>query len=77
MKDVLTANASGTIMLSMAIEAMYPSMRLIHVFLDMADTITRNWCARPGWTFWPECRIKLDSVPATPHSQPDTNVCGG
>src|ERR1019366_2877755 len=36
MKDVLTVDALSTIMLLMAIEAMYPGMRLIHVFLDNA-----------------------------------------
>jgi hypothetical protein len=36
MKDVLTVNAASTIMLVMSIEAMYPGMRLIHVFLDNA-----------------------------------------
>src|ERR1039458_9959828 len=36
MKDVLTVDASSTILLLMAIEAMYPAMRLIHIFLDNA-----------------------------------------
>jgi len=36
MKDVLTVDALSTIMLLTAIEAMYPGMRLIHVFLDNA-----------------------------------------
>jgi hypothetical protein len=31
---VLVINAASTIMLSMAIEAMYPGKRLIRVFLD-------------------------------------------
>jgi hypothetical protein len=31
MKDVPTVDASSTIMLLMAVEAMYPRMRLIHV----------------------------------------------
>ena len=36
-------DAASTIMLLLAIEAMYPGTRLIHVFLDHAgDTITRN-----------------------------------
>ena len=34
MKDVLTVDASRTILLLMAIEAMYPAMRLIYIFLD-------------------------------------------
>src|SRR5476649_1183834 len=36
MKDMLTVDAASTILLRMAIEAMYPRMRLIHVFLDNA-----------------------------------------
>jgi hypothetical protein len=36
MKDVLTVDALSTIMLLMAIEAMYPGMRWIHIFLDKA-----------------------------------------
>jgi hypothetical protein len=42
MKDVLTVDASSVprldrgILLLMAIEAMYPAMRLIHIFLDNA-----------------------------------------
>jgi hypothetical protein len=35
-KDVSTVDASSTIMLLVAIEAMYPGMRSIHVFLDNA-----------------------------------------
>ena len=36
MLEVLVVNAASTIMLLMAIEAMYPGKRLIHVFLDNA-----------------------------------------
>lgn len=36
MNDVLTVDAASTIMLLMAIEAMYPGKRLIHGFLDNA-----------------------------------------
>jgi transposase len=66
MKDVLTVDAISTIMLLMAIEAMYPGMRLIHVFLDNARyhhaKLVQAWLARP------ECRIKLHFVPAyCPH----------
>ena len=42
MMDVLVVNAASTIMLLMAIEAMYPGKRLIHVFLDNARYITRK-----------------------------------
>ena len=36
MLDVVTVNAVSTIMLLMAIEAMYPGKRMIHLFLDNA-----------------------------------------
>ena len=48
MKDVLTVDALSTIMLLMAIEAMYPGMRWSTSSWTMPDTITRNWC-RHGW----------------------------
>jgi len=69
MKDVLTVDALSTIMLLMAIEAMYPGMRLIHVFLDNARyhraKLVQAWLARP------DCRIKLHFVPAyCPHLNP-------
>jgi hypothetical protein len=69
-RDVLTVDAVSTIMLLMAIEAMYPGKRLVHLFPDNAHTITRNWC-RHGWrgqsagsTFtssWPTARISTQS----------------
>src|SRR5208337_3509207 len=37
MLDVLTVDAASTIMLLMAIEAMYPGKRLIHLFVDNAS----------------------------------------
>ena len=66
MKDVLTVDALSTIMLLMAIEALYPGQRWIHVFLDNARyhhaKLVQAWLARPG------CRIKLHFVPAyCPH----------
>ena len=36
MREVLTVDAMSTIELMMSIEALYPAMRLIHVFLDNA-----------------------------------------
>ena len=36
MLEVAKVNAASTIMLLMAIEAMYPSKRMIHLFLDNA-----------------------------------------
>src|SRR5271155_145986 len=75
MKDVLTVNALSTIMLLMAIEAMYPSMRLIHVFLDNARyhhaKLVQAWLERS------ECRIKLHFVPAySPHLNPIERLWG-
>jgi transposase len=66
MRDVLTVDAVSTIMLLMAIEAMYPGQRLVHLFLDNARyhhaILVQAWLARPG------CRIKLHFIPAyCPH----------
>jgi hypothetical protein len=66
MKDVLTVDAISTIMLLTAIEAMYPGMRFVHVFLDNARyhhaRLVQAWLARQ------ECRIRLNFVPADcPH----------
>ena len=66
MLDVVTVNAVSTIMLLMAIEAMYPGKRMIHLFLDNARyhhaKLVQAWLARP------ECRIKLHFIPAyCPH----------
>ena len=75
MKDVLTVDALSTIMLLMAIEAMYPAMRSIHVFLDNARyhhaKLVQAWLARPG------CRIKLHFIPAyCPHLNPIERLWG-
>ena len=64
--EVATVDAISTIMLLTAIEAMYPGLRLIHVFLDNARyhhaKLVQAWLARP------ECRIKLHFIPAyCPH----------
>ena len=66
MLDVLVVNAASTIMLLLAIEAMYPGKRLIHVVLDNARyhhaKLVQQWLAKPG------CRIKLHFLPAyCPH----------
>jgi hypothetical protein len=57
MIDVQTVDAASTITLLEAIEALYPLMMLIHVFLDTARyhhaKLVQQWLARPG------CRIKL------------------
>jgi len=58
-------NVVSTIMLSMAIEAMYPGKRMIHPFSDNAEyhhaKLVQAWLARP------EYRIKLPSTPAYCH----------
>jgi transposase len=66
MIEAETVNAVSTIMLLMAIEAMYPGKRLIHLFVDNARyhhaKLVTAWLARP------ECRIKLHFIPAyCPH----------
>ena len=75
MKDVLTVDAASTIMLLMAIEAMYPGKRLIHVFLDNARyhhaKLVKTWLALP------DCRIKLHFIPAyCPHLNPIERLWG-
>jgi transposase len=59
----------------MAIEEMYPRMRLIHVLLDNAKyhhaKLVCAWLARP------DCRIKLHFVPVyCPHLNPIERLCG-
>src|SRR5271167_188966 len=75
MRDVLTVDALSTIMLLMAIEAMYPGMRWIHVFLDNARyhhaKLVQAWLAQPGR------RIKLHFIPAyCPHLNPIERLWG-
>ena len=67
--EVLTVDAMSTIALLMAIEALYPAMRLIHVFVDNARyhhaKMVQEWLAQP------ERRIKLHFIPAyCPHLNP-------
>lgn len=74
-REVLTVDAMSTIALLMSIEALYPGMRLIHVFLDNARyhhaKLVREWLARPGR------RIKLHFVPAyCPHLNPIERLWG-
>jgi transposase len=56
MLEVPTADAISTIMLLMAIEAMYPDRRVLHLYLDNARyhhaKLVQAWLARP------DCRIK-------------------
>ncbi len=68
-------DAASTIMLLMAIEAMYPGKRVIHLFLDNAryhhPKRVQAWLARPG------CRIKLHLIPAyCPHLGPIERLWG-
>jgi transposase len=75
MNDVPTVDAVSTIALLAAIEASYPRMRLVHVFLDNARyhhaKLVQAWLARPG------CRIKLHFVPAyCPHLNPIERLWG-
>ena len=75
MLDVLVVNAASTIMLLMAIEAMYPGKRLIHVFLDNARyhhaKLVQQWLARAA------CRIRLHFIPSyCPHLDPIERLWG-
>ena len=75
MIDVQTVDAASTITLLEAIEALYPLMMLIHVFLDNARyhhaKLVRQWLARPG------CRIKLHFIPSyCPHLNPIERLWG-
>ena len=75
MLEVAAADAISTIMLLTAIEAMYPTKRLIHLYLDNARyhhaKLVQAWLARP------ECRIKLHFVPVyCPHLNPIERLWG-
>jgi hypothetical protein len=74
MLEVLVVNAASIIMLLMAIEAMYPGKRLIHVFLDNARyhaKLAQQWLARPGR------RIRLHFIPSyCPHLDPIERLWG-
>lgn len=75
MLDVVTVDAMSTIALLMAIEALYPAMRRIHVFLDNARyhhaTIVQEWLAEEGR------RIKLHFIPPyCPHLNPIERLWG-
>jgi transposase len=75
MIDVETVNAASTITLLEAIEALYPMLALIHVFLDNARyhhaKLVQEWLARP------DCRIKLHFIPTyCPHLNPIERLWG-
>ena len=75
MIEVETVDALSTIKLLEAIEALYPMLALIYVFLDNARyhhaKLVQEWLARPS------CRIKLHFVPAyCPHLNPIERLWG-
>jgi len=75
MLEVTTVDAVSTIALLMAIVTMYPTKRLIHVFLDNARyhhaVLVQEWLARHG------SRIKLHFIPIyCPHLNPIERLWG-
>ena len=75
MIEALTIDAASTIRLLESIEAMYPMLALIHVFLDNARyhhaKLVRAWLERPG------CRIRLHFIPPyCPHLNPIERLWG-
>ena len=75
MIEVETVDAASTIRLLESIEAFYPMLALIHVFLDNARyhhaKLVRAWLMRPG------CRIRLHFVPPyCPHLNPIERLWG-
>ena len=73
--EVETIDALSTIKLLESIEALYPMLALIHVFLDNARyhhaKLVQEWLARPG------CRIRLHYIPAyCPHLNPIERLWG-
>jgi transposase len=75
MIEALTIDAASTIRLLESIEALYPMLALIHVFLDNARyhhaKLVQEWLARPG------CRIKLHFIPPyCPHLNPIERLWG-
>src|SRR5580700_1144075 len=74
MIDVETVNAASTITLLEALEALYPLMALIHVFVDNARyhhaKLVQEWLARP------DCRIRLHHSELLPASQSDRAALG-
>ena len=75
MIEVTTVDALSTIALLMAIESLYPALRMIHVFLDNARyhhaKLVQEWLAMPGR------RIQLHFIPAyCPHLNPIERLWG-
>src|SRR5687768_1242447 len=75
MIEVLTVDAMSTIALLIAIEALYPGMQIIHVFLDTPRfhpaRAIQEWLAIPG------PRLKRHFVPTNcPHLNPNARLRG-
>jgi transposase len=75
MIEATTIDALSTIALLMAISLMYPTKRLIHVFVDNARyhhaLLVQEWLARPG------CRIRVHYIPSyCPHLDPIERLWG-
>jgi transposase len=75
MLDVTTVDAVSTIQLMIALMAMYPRKRVIHLFLDNARyhhaKLVQEWLKQPG------CRITLHFIPAyCPHLDPIERLWG-
>jgi len=75
MIEAETIDAMSTIRLLESLEALYPLMVCIHVFLDNARyhhaKLVREWLSRPG------CRIKLHFLPPyCPHLNPIERLWG-
>jgi transposase len=75
MLQVETVDATSTIKLLLALLALYPRKRVIHLFLDNARyhhaKLVQAWLARPG------CRIRLHFIPTyCPHLDPIERLWG-
>jgi len=75
MIEALTIDAASTIRLLQSIEALYPMLALIHVFLDNASyhhaKLVQEWLARAGR------RIELHFIPSyCPHLNPIERLWG-
>jgi transposase len=75
MIEAETVDATSTIRLLESIEALYPMLALIHVFLDNARyhhaKLVQEWLSRPG------CRIRLHFIPPyCPHLNPIERLWG-
>jgi hypothetical protein len=73
--EATTIDALSSIALLIAITLMYPTKRLIHVFLDNARyhhaVLVQEWLAKPG------CRIKVHYIPSYfPHLDPIERLWG-